>query len=100
MTIKQAIERLKFMIEQCTCCEEVLLDNYSDDAREERRALEDDNPTPVSYTDAHANLLEEVADVFVGLGELLSLADWETVAHTRAEKENRWMQRLEERESK
>lgn len=33
-------------------------------------------------------------------GELLSLADWETVAHTRAEKEKRWMQRLEERESK
>lgn len=27
-------------------------------ALKERRALEDDNPTPVSYTDAHANLLE------------------------------------------
>ena len=69
-------------------------------ALKERRTFDDDNPTPVSYTDAHANLLEEVADVYVSLGELLSLADWETVAHTRAEKENRWMQRLEERESK
>lgn len=64
-------------------------------ALKERRALEDDNPTPVSYPDAHANLLEEVADVYVSLGELLSLADWETVAHTRAKKENRWIQRLE-----
>ena len=69
-------------------------------ALKERRALEDDNPTPVSYTDAHANLLEEVADVYVSLGELLSLADWETVAHTRAKKENRWIRRLEERKSK
>lgn len=69
-------------------------------ALKERRALEDDNPTPVSYPDAHANLLEEVADVYVSLGELLSLADWETVAHIRAKKEKRWIQRLEERESK
>lgn len=68
-------------------------------ALKERRALEDDNPTPVSYTDAHANLLEEVADVYVSLGELLSLEDWERVAHTREEKENRWMQRLEERDN-
>lgn len=69
-------------------------------ALKERRALEDDNPTPVSYTDAHANLLEEVADVYVSLGELLSLADWEKVACVRAEKEKRWIRRLEERESK
>lgn len=69
-------------------------------ALKERRALEDDNPTPVSYPDAHANLLEEVADVYVSLGELLSLADWERVAHIRAKKENRWIRRLEERESK
>ena len=69
-------------------------------ALKERRALEDDNPTPVSYTDAHANLLEEVADVYVSLGELLSLEDWERVARIREEKENRWIRRLEERESK
>ena len=68
-------------------------------ALKERRTFDDDNPTPVSYTDAHANLLEEVANVYISLGELLSLADWETVAHTRAEKENRWMQRLEERDN-
>ena len=69
-------------------------------ALKERRALEDDNPTPVSYPDAHANLLEEVADVYVSLGELLSLEDWERVARIREEKENRWIRRLEERESK
>ena len=27
-------------------------------ALKERRTFDDDNPTPVSYTDAHANLLE------------------------------------------
>lgn len=66
-------------------------------ALKERRALEDDNPTPVSYTDAHANLLEEVADVYVSLGELLSLEDWERVARIREEKENRWLRRLSEK---
>lgn len=66
-------------------------------ALKERRTFDDDNPTPISYNQAHINLLEEVADVYCSLGELLSLADWETVAHIRAEKENRWMQRLEER---
>ena len=69
-------------------------------ALKERRTLTNENPTPKTYQQAHINLLEEVADVYVSLGELLSLADWETVAHTRAEKENRWMQRLEEKESK
>lgn len=66
-------------------------------ALKERRALEDDNPTPVSYIDAHANLLEEVADVYVSLGELLSLEDWERVARIREEKENRWLRRLSEK---
>lgn len=65
-------------------------------ALKERRALEDDNPTPVSYTDAHANLLEEVADVYVSLGELLSLEDWERVANIREQKKNRWLRRLSE----
>jgi len=66
-------------------------------ALKERRALTNDNPTPVSYTDARSNLIEEVADVFVCLSELLELHDWEEVANIREEKENRWMQRLEER---
>ncbi len=64
-------------------------------ALKERRTFDDDNPTPVSYNQAHINLLEEVADVYVSLGELLSLEDWERVARIREEKENRWMQRLE-----
>lgn len=68
-------------------------------ALKERRTLTSDNPTPKTYQQAHVNLLEEVADVYVSLGELLSLADWETVAHIRAEKENRWMQRLEGRKT-
>lgn len=68
-------------------------------ALKERRTLTSENPTPKTFRQAHIDLLEEVADVYVSLGELLSLADWETVAHTRAEKENRWMQRLEERDN-
>ena len=35
----------------------------------------------------------------MSLGELLSLEDWERVARIREEKENRWMQRLEERDN-
>ena len=68
-------------------------------ALKERRTFDDDNPTPVSYTDAHANLLEEVADVYVSLGELLSLEDWERVARIREEKENRWMEERDNNET-
>lgn len=67
-------------------------------ALKERRALTTDNPTPKTYQNAHIDLLEEVADVYVSLGELLSLMDWETIAHTRAEKEKRWIERLKEAE--
>lgn len=66
-------------------------------ALKERRTLTNENPTPKTYNQAHVDLLEEIADVYVSLGELLSLADWETVSHIRAEKKKRWMQRLEER---
>lgn len=68
-------------------------------ALKERRTLTNDNPTPVSYADARNNLIEEVADVFVCLSELLEIRDWEEVANIREEKENRWMQRLEERDN-
>lgn len=67
-------------------------------ALKERRTLTSDNPTPKTYQNAHIDLLEEVADVYVSLGELLSLMDWETIAHTRAEKEKRWIERLKEAE--
>ncbi len=94
-TVSEAICRLDTESELlCQLAEESA--ELAQAALKERRALEDDNPTPVSYNQAHINLLEEVADVYCCLGELLSLADWETVAHIRAEKENRWMQRLEE----
>lgn len=65
-------------------------------ALKERRTLTNDNPTPKTYKNAHIDLLEEVADVYVSLGELLSLMDWETIAHTRAIKEKRWIERLKE----
>ncbi len=65
-------------------------------ALKERRTLTRENPTPKTYQNAHTDLLEEVADVYVSLGELLSLVDWEVVAHIRAEKEQRWIERLRE----
>lgn len=52
-------------------------------ALKERRTLTSDNPTPVSYADARNNLIEEVADVFVCLSELLEIRDWEEVANIR-----------------
>lgn len=64
-------------------------------ALKERRTLSDENPTPKTFQQAHTDLLEEVADVYVSLGELLGLEDWERVARIREEKENRWIQRLE-----
>lgn len=67
-------------------------------ALKERRTLTNENPTPKTYQNAHTDLLEEVADVYVSLGELLSLVDWEAVAHIRAEKEDRWIERLKEAE--
>ena len=66
-------------------------------ALKERRTLTSDNPTPVSYADAHNNLIEDVADVFVCLSELLEIRDWEEVANIREQKENRWLRRLSEK---
>lgn len=66
-------------------------------ALKERRTLTSDNPTPVSYADARNNLIEEVADVFVCLSELLEIRDWEEVANIREKKENRWLRRLSEK---
>ena len=66
-------------------------------ALKERRTLTNENPTPVSYAAARNNLIEEVADVFVCLSELLELHDWEEVANIREEKENRWLRRLSEK---
>lgn len=66
-------------------------------ALKERRTLTNDNPTPISYADARNNLIEEVADVFVCLSELLEIRDWEEVANIREQKENRWLRRLSEK---
>lgn len=64
------------------------------------RIIDGANPTPVTPEAGWKKLLEESADVQVCLGEILSIADWERVAHTREEKTARWVQRLEEKEGK
>ena len=63
------------------------------------RIIDGANPTPVTPDEGWKKLLEESADVQVCLGEILSIADWETVAHARAEKENRGIRRREERDN-
>lgn len=63
-------------------------------ALKERRTLTNENPTPKTYNQAHVDLLEEIADLYCCLGELLSLEDWEKVAHIRAEKEKHWIEEL------
>lgn len=70
-------------------------EELAETARFECYTLEDDSAAARLHNQTHENLLEDIADLYCCLGELLSLLDWETVAHIRAEKEKRWMQRLE-----
>ena len=59
-----------------------------------RRALDDENPTPVSRTEAFKNLIEEIDDVALLL-EPLSLK-WriEFCSSSRESKLKRWVERL------
>ncbi len=78
MTIKQAIERLNFMIQQHICYEEVVLEDDNEDAQEELHETEVE--------------LEALRMAVRALKE---------VARTRAENEKRWIERLkEERDEK
>lgn len=64
------------------------------------RIIDGANPTLVTYEKGWISVLEEFADVLVCVGEILTIADRERVAHTREEKAARWVQRLEEKEGK
>lgn len=59
------------------------------------RVIRGENPTPLKYDEALSNLLEEVTDVQVVLGETMSMEDWDRVANLRPVKLNRWIDRLE-----
>lgn len=55
----------------------------------------DDSAAARLHKQTHENMLEDIADLYCCLGELLSLEDWEKVACVRAEKEKRWIAALE-----
>ena len=61
-----------------------------------RRALDDENPTPVSRTEAFKNLIEEIDDVALLL-ETLAL-EWriEFCSSSRERKLKRWVERLKD----
>ena len=70
-------------------------EELAETARFECYTLEDDSAAARLYKQTHENLLEDIADLYCCLGELLSLEDWEKVARIRAEKEKRWITALE-----
>lgn len=70
-------------------------EELAETARFERYTLENDSAAANYHNQTHENLLEDIADLYCCLGELLSLEDWEKVAHIRAEKEKRWIEELE-----
>ncbi len=69
-------------------------EELAETARFECYTLEGDSEAAKYYNQTHENLLEDIADLYCCLGELLSLEDWEKVAHIRAEKEKRWIEEL------
>lgn len=69
-------------------------EELAETARFECYTLENNSAAASYYNQTHENLLEDIADLYCCLGELLSLEDWEKVAHIRAEKEKRWIEEL------
>lgn len=65
-----------------------------------RRALTQDNPTPVPVEVAEANLLEEVCDVLLCMGTLQLIEDVATADENGpriiVEKSERWIKRIKE----
>lgn len=70
-------------------------EELAETARFECYTLEDDSAAARLHKQTHENLLEDIADLYCCLGELLSLEDWEEVAYIRAEIEKRWITELE-----
>lgn len=71
-------------------------EELAETARFECYTLEDDSSAAARlHKQTHENLLEDIADLYCCLGELLSLEDWEKVAYIRAEIEKRWIAELE-----
>ena len=59
-----------------------------------RRALDDENPTPVSRTEAFKNLIEEIDDVALLLETLALKWRVEFNSSSREKKLKRWVERL------
>lgn len=60
-----------------------------------RRVLDGTNPTPKSFTQAKADLNEDLADVLFCIHELRDLIDTDILWETVFRKHPRWLSRLE-----
>lgn len=61
-----------------------------------RRAMTGYNPTPVTVAEAHANLIEEAADVNLAISFLLGDNSISEIEEIKQRKLKRWLKRLEE----
>jgi len=59
-----------------------------------RRTLVPNNPTPVDYASARAALLEEFADVVLGMASVGYEEDLQLLERNYQDKERRWAKRL------
>ena len=59
-----------------------------------RRALDDENPTPVSSDEAFKNLIEEIDDIGLCLETLALMWRVKSNSLQREQKLNRWVERL------
>ena len=82
-----------------------LLENLAEEACEMGQAAlklsrvkRGENPTPKAEWEAEAELIEEIADCYVVLDELLRDKDWlPSILATMEKKEERWKQRCSEK---
>lgn len=91
MTIKDYLPEKEILAQLAEECAEL-----AQAALKLRRALDGTNPTPKGDDECREALQEEIADVFVCLGELPDGAG-ERLAYWADAKRKRWLKRLEER---
>lgn len=59
-----------------------------------RRVLDGSNPTTMTYQEAKEDLIEEAADVELCMRQITALADRHEIELVKAEKYQRWLERL------
>lgn len=97
------MENLEYIRERLTC--RAQLEQLAEEACELGQAalkmirvLHGESPTPTTYNEATAKLVEETADVLLALEVLRIYPDTESVNVVRSEKMDRWAERLKAKE--